>query len=429
MRKVGTLTAMFLYSMAYSATVFGAEASRGFRDSFRVLSLNLHAYHPFGQDQRYLETRETGVIKKAKPHIFYFSPEELRRGSRERDRRLIQDLKKIDADILVFQEVASGWGESNKNCQQFYSGNTVVALAQLAPFLGKAHSACRGNIGWITSGGLFSKHRVLAPSAEGYRVVFDYGADPYPSGLVIEGMAVVVRSPFVVRANLEERIPTHSFEEDHFFQAVEIQDPSGAWILLLNLHLPHKLKNFEASVALRGWIDSYVERHSDAAAFLGHLVVGDFNAYREESAMEAWSLSSEMGRGSSFPAEELSRQLMESNDDMEYKPWASIWPREHALSRINSAIDALRELWERGLPHLVGAVDWNRLENDCADFTLPGVSRSCSRNGRIDFIKHSSGFRTRRASVLYPETTFMDSLDQLSDHPAVLAELEALEER
>ena len=76
-------------------------------ENLRILSLNLHGYHPTGEAPRYFENR-MGEIRSAPSDIFYFQWQEILRGRALRAKRLSSAIKQVAPHIVLFQEVAAG---------------------------------------------------------------------------------------------------------------------------------------------------------------------------------------------------------------------------------------------------------------------------------------------------------------------------------
>ncbi len=387
--------------------------------SLRVVSYNLHGHHPYLEAERYLESRAGGPPERAPPHLFYFTRDELRRGSSLRDRRLGQDLRELKPDLLLLQEVVAGWGEANKDCTTFYRGHSAWGVAEQWGVSLDLAAACRGNLGWFTDAQTFRSQRVVKRSDGGWRVVHDFGANPYPSGLVVEGLAIMARHPWILRNNLAVRVAPGVPGEKFFFQASELlrsdKGRNPYWYLVLNLHGPHKLAHFEVAVAVREWMQRHLARHPEISRFKGVVVGGDFNARIDEVSMRPWFEPS---------PEEVSfkQELLDLNEDPHYKPWARVSPFSWAVSRIENAF----ERWKAMLParwiFLEDALSLARAGGRCDIRGARGLPAVCDRPGGIDHILTSSALSLRNSFVLYPDTSFESSLDQLSDHPATVAD-------
>jgi exonuclease III len=405
---------------ATALCIFSNELNAASRaeETLRVMSFNMHAYHPYQEAPRYSENRFTGEIKALQPHIFYFQWEELIRGSLRRQETLATELREHSPDVLFLQEVVAGARNAPKTCEEFYANNTALALAREWNENLIVYSACRGNVGWVTDSRSFQDMRVLRRTASTLEVVHDYNTNPYPHGMVVEGTALVVKQPWQLRNSFELRLPTGVGQDRFFVQVGELyrsdsrvrwqRDP---WYLIANIHAPHKLMHFEAAVALRRWIASHLKGHPQRHLFKGVIVGGDFNALYEEAAFKAWTLKMQ---DPVFPSS-LEDELFRLNADNQYKAWASIFPLEWARERIFRSVAGLRDLWRQRTEK--NWVEWGQLAQQ------KGVCfNACDLEGRIDHFVASSSIQLRSAGVLYEDSTFDNAVEKLSDHPAVVAD-------
>ncbi|MBX9768991.1 MAG: hypothetical protein K2X47_17080, partial [Bdellovibrionales bacterium] len=88
-----------------SPVVAQSKTQRSFSPKdFRILSLNLHAYHPMAEPQR-ISQDPAGKTEEAHSDIYFFTPQELDRGSRLRLDVLAKAVQDLEPDLILFQEV------------------------------------------------------------------------------------------------------------------------------------------------------------------------------------------------------------------------------------------------------------------------------------------------------------------------------------
>src|SRR5437868_4235419 len=95
----------------------GAASAMGLE--VKVLTLNLHAYHPMGEQERLGESRD-GNLRTIPSQMFYFRLDELARGNTRRLNYLAKDIERLSPDIIFFQEVNAGLPTTPRNCDIFY---------------------------------------------------------------------------------------------------------------------------------------------------------------------------------------------------------------------------------------------------------------------------------------------------------------------
>jgi endonuclease/exonuclease/phosphatase family metal-dependent hydrolase len=401
------------------------------------MTLNLHGYHPMGEAPRWLESPGKPPVA-ANSDIFFFTPEEYSRGDAKRIQFLARDISRLRPDVVFLQEVGAGRPDGPKDCETFRrdSSNTARRLTSALGVSYRVSLACRGNTGWQTDPGTFRERRILRQTSRGFEIVFDYGANPYPRGILVEGTAILARDPWRIVDEQEWRLRTN-FKGDVFFAqaAVLRHATSGLWLALANVHAGHKIHHFEQSLALRSALEAYVQaartRFGDAS-HAGTLVAGDFNArlFRPaspdpgEASTAPWEIAvpGQFDFRASLQRswrEPLRRTLTELNSSTEYKPWASIQDRAEASRRIDEALAGLA-LLENPIP-LREALDEARRSGRCAPAS--GVPASCAFADRIDLIFADPGLGVRNSFVVYPENDW-SNLRSVSDHPAVAGTFE-----
>jgi|GEM_PF-1441613 len=419
---------------------------------YRVLTLNLHGYHPTDEAPRFLETRK-GRVESASSDIYYFTREEWERGHRKRLDRLAADIASLAPDLLFFQEVAAGEPESPKNCNNFdspegveqdrSSANSVLRLNHRLAKLGQGYQAllsCRGNVGWITDANTFQNQRVLRKTADGrYEPVFDFGSNPYPNGVLLEGLALLVGPRWKVLETTSWKVTVPGNADVFHVQIAALAPNSGeGWVVAANIHGAHKLRAFEQAIALRHGLLNYVARRKErfGPRFLGPLVAGDLNSrlYRpglDGDEGEIGGLAWELAVPGYFNARkqpdnaQLTTLLHEYNQDTRYKEWANINNPKEARSRIRSAVAELQSLLKNGALPYFDAL-WNgrsegRCENWLREFS-PSIQAACSRPALIDHVFVEESSRIQRAAVIYSHNDWVRP-DSLTDHPGLLVEL------
>ncbi|HTL11539.1 MAG TPA: endonuclease/exonuclease/phosphatase family protein [Bdellovibrionota bacterium] len=424
-----------------------------------LVTMNLHGYHPMDEAPRFFEDRQ-GKLTPADPSPFYFHWDEVTRGNRKRLDRLARQIMRLHPQVVALQEVGAGSPSGGRDCNSYHSqpagdaddANTAARLLRrLAPLGYRLWTACRGNTGWITDGATFKDSRMVRARPGGKReVVFDFGSNPYPRGMIVEGMALLVRSPWRVVAH-EEWGGTVEAAADHGFVqiaalALENGGPDSPWFLMANIHGGHKVAHFEQDVALRDHLARLRDewRSHVPGIFAGVLASGDFNAhlYRPaespEPSLVPWQMSLpgqyQFDLTGAADSTRLENLLLEMNSDPDYKPWATITDGEEARRRVVDAVAWLERLQRQGdVPVEVEAVETAAAQGRCpAGPSAPPLQSNeplpfeggwaCHQVDRIDHIFLNPRWEIRRAWVQRPEDD-ADPLVGLSDHPSVYAEI------
>ena len=408
----------WLFLSLLLATTASAAASE-----FSVLTLNLHGYHPTGEAERWSEDR-SGKLQKTDSDIFFFTEQELDRGHRRRLDRLARDLNALAPSVVLLQEVAAGGPKTPKTCTEFLAqppgdGFTLNSAVRLTRRLNSAYNvalACRGNIGWWTDPTTFREQRILKrASRTDFAPVFDFGANPYPHGLIVEGLAVLVRKPWKILDQQIWDLALSPSEPKAIAQLVVIGKENGDWIALVNIHAGHKLRHFEQAVAARKRLADYLAQAHFSGQFLGPVIGGDFNAFLSEISTLPWEASIERGE-----TDRVKAALLALNDDPKYKPWARI---ENPSSRIDQAVSEFLAFSEQS-PKSPALSETLENTSACAPNLLPSALQpACSHPGRIDFIFTDPGLKTSNAAVIYSKNNW-NSLDSVSDHPGLYSEFQ-----
>jgi endonuclease/exonuclease/phosphatase family metal-dependent hydrolase len=418
----------------------------------KILSLNLHGYHPMAESPRLLQGRDL-QLRPASPHLHFFRVDELDRGHAHQLRILTEDLSRLQPHVILLQEVGAGLPDSAKNCDEFHSDDGPDRLGKNSAlrlrdrlneknFGYVAALACRGNVGWQTFADTFRDERMMShgpsPGPSPPRVVFDFGENPYPTGFLVEGTAILVRSPWRILDSRAWHVPIPQTSEEFFFQTARIRhDGDPRWYLIANLHAGHKVRHFEQAVEVKAAIARLIENHPDRANFGGVIVGGDFNArlYRPSGRFgEVSSIPWEVIKRGEFnfgPAtpdavfEELKNQLWAVNVDAGYKPWASLGASASARSRVNRAVDNFMKLVRSPLNRWVRLrelLDEANQQSACRPPAEPRLQGACQYPARIDFIFASPQLSVQNAFVLYTENDFQ-KVSGTTDHPGVWVEL------
>jgi len=423
--------------------------------SLKVLTLNMHGYHPMGERKRWFEDRH-GRIRPAGEYpggesLFYFTIDELDRGHRNRLNQLASDIATMQPDVICLQEVAAGrpglpLDESLFHREfpvNYFEANSADRLAKsvnriLSPHPEyKVHLACRGNVGWVTNPGTFAHERIVTFDGTTKKIVHDFHSNPYSQGLLVEGFALLVRDPYyVVRSELIDPT-TNSLGHRVNVQGATIKcrdTPSS--FDLLNVHLGHKISHFEQALALLDWL-KLRDRSLSERQYRGGLIAGDFNAklYRPtrnegEISMLPWEIArpgefdfrSTTRSSDIYP--ELIHRLQKLNDHPTYKPWATIHGDE-AGRRIREAVDRYFRIaarFENEYPAFVESLELADHERKTVALESVPSSGVIPRE-RIDYIFAPRKWQVRRASWVYPENGFTAS-SGTSDHPAFFVEYE-----
>lgn len=414
----------------------------------RILTLNLHGYHPMGEAPRFAR-EASGRITPVQSEIYAFTREEITRGHARRVEALSRDLRSAGADLMLFQEVGAGGPDTAKTCAEFTAplpargrdpsrANSVLRLQARMRELGlptQVALACRANVGWVTNPRTFAEAEIVRPrSTGGYETIFRPGDDPYPRGILVEGMAILARAPWRIEAShdlwLERGVSPGQPAESFFTQLALVARGTAAdapRVLVANVHGGHKLRNFEEAVALRIALERVlVELRARGRPVAGLLVGGDFNASlfrpalspdrRGEVGMAPWELrvpgQFDVTPGLPGLFERLVPELLRLDADPAYKPWASLANPAAARTRAVAAAEA----WATSspaLPALVDSIEAARRTRSCP------VGAVCEIPRRIDHLL--STLDVAASAIAYANADHY-SLAEPSDHPAVWAD-------
>ena len=432
----------------------------------RLLTLNLHGFHPMGEAPRWWRHPD-GRLERATDHPFFFRQEELERGNRHRLDRLAEHLRHLEPEIVLLQEVAAGDAAmffEEPDAGDAWDANTALRLIRRCPDYSAA-LVLRGNRGWITTPETFPSD-LVARRGDTIEPVFCAGENPWPHGILQEGFALLVRAPWVIRENRRWEVVCNAHGDTAVCQAAVVEHGGNASppLIVVNLHAGHKLAHAEQSLAIRHAIVTLAEELDLPLAETPVIVGGDFNSmlYRPGSkyeelqhlsqdqsasqAVDAYLTSHATGPSEPATAfwevsvpghftltqpqdlERLRNELTRDSCSPSRKPWATVSHHE-----CSTRIPVLLERW-RELQHRYDQLHAEVVLNDCIRSALahhlPGVdpdqvSGASDLPYRIDHLLCSPQLSCTHAAVLFTRA-WTDSLHEVSDHPAIGAVVSCL---
>lgn len=423
-----------------------ADAGDGGAPSGRtltLLTLNLHGYHPMGEKPRFFEDGG-GVLSSAPSSPFYFTREELARGNAARLDALAADLATRLPDLVALQEVGAGSADTARDCTIFESepladapsANTALRLgARLSAQGYSVKVGCRGNVGWSTDASTFATRRIVTKTGTTKQVVFDFGDDPYPGGILVEGFALLYRAPLRALESKVLEIEINASAERFKAQLVAIEVDPTSWIAVVVVHGGHKVQHFEQAVALREAVAAYVEASPRMAELAGVVFLGDFNArlhrpkspvVLDEASSVPWEIEvpgqySYRDPGADAAFVELGEELRALNASS-YKPFATL-PQGEAAARIDAAIARLRTwVGERPSPLVLSEALWTAEREGTCKPPKTGFA-GCEYDARIDHVFFGGALALEEAHALYTNADDHELAGTFSDHPGVWATL------
>jgi hypothetical protein len=266
--------------------------------------------------------------------------------------------------------------------------------------------ACRGNIGWITKPETFQTRRVVRYEGDSKIIVQDFESNPYPNGIIVEGLALLVRPSVTILNSGHQSVDTPG--GPFFFQWARLQKNSQNF-LVLNIHGGHKVNHFEQAVATRQWIEDQGWGQEPL------LIAGDFNAQVGEVSTVPWSLENKFTKRNF-----LEPELQALNRNQNYKPWATI-PENEAGLRISNAVSDLQNLiFLRAPQTLLEALISSSQIGSCDSIGF--ADPHCNLPERIDQIYLSPQWQALQTALKYPQNTWNNTTLSLSDHPAIMVE-------
>lgn len=427
----------------------------------RVLTLNLHGYHPMGEAPRWWRGTD-GSLERATDHPFFFRADELARGNRRRLDALAAHLAALRPDLVFLQEVAADSADrffEPPRPEDDPGANTALRLAARRPGY-QAALVLRGNRGWITGPETFTRDLVIRRGDE-VETLFRAGDSPWPNGMLVEGFALLTREPWTVIENLRWDLPYNRRGDRAVCQAVALQHGgSGRQVLAVNLHAGHKLAHLEQSLVIRLTLTD-LARDRGLSLDTPVIIAGDFNSmlYRPASprpaerfvgagqaasqAVEAYiasegldgtepsaafweaAVSGQFDLREPDDLERLHDHARRDNLDPSRKPWASV-----DATAFETRWTDLMTNWHTLASHhrdggcspvLVSALD-NRDEQGLPGVDDPSLQAAPDLPYRIDHILHAPCLRCRGAAALFTGA-WAQSLETVSDHPAICADL------
>lgn len=399
---------MILWILLFTTSIWAKELS--------VLTLNLHGYHPMGEERRVLH-KNSGGPELSWSHLHYFNQTELTRGLEKRQKILASHLANAKADIIFLQEIGGGVLHQKKTCSDFRASNTAEDLrSRLGGY--RSWIGCRGNLGWWTDARTFESFSVYTENTQ--QLVMSRGQNPYPFALMMEGLAILTSPSVEVLGQREEALSINSSGERFFLQLlkfrVRAQRGSGWWIAV-NIHGGHKVQNFEQAVSARRFLSQYINSQTDREKFAGFIVAGDFNALLPQSEVSTvpWSF---------FHAwqtpEGLTSDLLRLNSSG-HKPFATL-PQEQALPRIKESVQKFFEWFSWARQPQDGSLNEVTLNSNCVLLHAP-MNPYCGMKDKIDHIFVSNEIRITRHSAVYRQNNWIDLETTTSDHPGLVVQL------
>ncbi len=409
-----------------------------------------------GESPRYVESQ--GSIQSIDSQLHYFSWSELVRGHQRRIVSLAEEVANRKPDLLLLQEVGASGPNDPQGCETFLNAhpqdqarlNTALQLARRLETLGQTYQSvlgCRGNVGWSTDSETFRNRQILRSVAGEYRVVHPRGSNPYPNGVLTEGLAILAAPRIQVLDHKAEHLEIN-FKRDRFFVhwiAFKLRTnraPAAPWYIAVNIHGGHKVAHLEQAVATQLALQTYIAGNSRWGRFGGAISAGDFNAqlYRPLTAeaqtrdafvpadgeiiTTGWEPTVPGLYDLSGPSAALDRmkRLLVSLNDSTIKAFATIRDPNEAQRRVGDAVARFNRWVQQSafsLNQMTERVDaFNRLGTCRA---RPEVDEACHVPHRIDHVFATPGLRSGRAVIVFPQNDWV-RLDTLSDHPGVLVD-------
>lgn len=397
---------MILWLFLFTSSLWAKDIS--------LMSLNLHGFHPMGEERRVL-IKTDGTKELAWAHLHYFTESEIRRGLQKRQALLSTHIQSTHPDILFLQEVGGAEFNLNKTCTDFYRSNTAQDLKFRLPDY-QLFTGCRGNVGWWTDQNTFNGIKIVSEKTQS--LIMSQGANPYPQGMMVEGLAILTSGNIKVISHVRESLKINNENETFFFHMLKFgltQNNNGDWWLAVNIHGGHMIQNFEQAVTTRRYLSQYLDQQPDKAKFQGFVVAGDFNAQlpKIEISTVPWSF---------FHAwqtkEGISADLLKLNAS-DYKPWSRL-SADKAQSRVRASVDKLFDWFSWPRHTLDGSLNEVSLNSPC----VPGPSLLnpfCQMKEKIDHIFVSDTVKVKNHSALYKQNNWTDLNNTMTDHPGFMA--------
>ena len=383
------------------------------------MTLNLHGYHPMDEQRRVIQVKENPK-EVSDSYLFYFTVDEINRGVAKRQHVLAHQLRKLKPDILFLQEVGGGEIQQEKNCDSFYRINAAIDLEKR---LSRHRSwvACRGNLGWWTDPSTFNDRKIFTEMSG--ELIFDRGSNPYPLGMLMEGLAIITGPSIKVHSHYAERIRTSHERESFYFQMLKFSISSMArgWYLGVNIHAGHMIQHFEQAVAVRRFLSEFLARQPDRADFKGFIIAGDFNALLPEREVSSvpWSFDHAWQTKDGLISELLKLNLSD------YKPHSRL-EQNQARTRSELSVDKLFDWFSWPRHSLDGSLFEVSLNSRCLPDALM-KKPFCFQKEKIDHIYVSNKSMIQSFSLLYEHHNWKNLEDTVSDHPGVFTKLKVVD--
>jgi hypothetical protein len=411
-----------------SILIFTSAWSGPTNQMVKIATLNMHGYHPMDMPERFIED-SAGKLRQAISFPFYFEPSELRQGNANRLEKLGATLAGAEPDFVLLQELA--FHDLGKPAIK--NETASVENSDLNPLINALSKGGKAYEGRVASAvkvlhpkPVDPSERIIKMSNGKPEIVYEYGAEPYATGVFSYGLGILVSKDWTIDENLTAQVETNRYGHEAAAQLVVVRKKDSLkWHLLVNFHGGHKLEHFEQAIAIKEFIERFISRHPNKLNYSGAFVAGDMNArkYRPtqghgEFSTMPWEVfvpgEFDFREDTRQNREKMKKLLTDLNRDNEYKPWANV--ETNANQRITDAINRyflLIKQSESLRSHFLNEIADPVLEPHRVD-------------ERVDLV--FSDYRLRRSSSkIIGEKTNYHRLDHLSDHPLVIAAVETPE--
>jgi hypothetical protein len=434
--KANAKKVRFLVKKAWIAILLFLLIFNLFATEFKVATFNLHGLHPTNQGQRYFQDA-SGKLSLAPSNLFYFTPKELINGSILRNKYIARWILDQRVDLVFLQEVVSGSVSGKKDCSSFKDGKYPQQFENQSQAIAKktgsfvSYLACRGNRGWVTDKNTFNRGKIVKLVKGSPQTVFNIGDNPYPGGLVVEGMAFVVNPKKIsVVSNKSMDISYNKYGDKLFFQLLKFKiKGSHKFFYAANVHQGHKVSGFEQALALRVYLEKLVSTDRVNKNFGGVVIAGDFNARLYHSPVSKISevtlipILLKNHADYSFlldgffqkKLEKLEKELWNLNNSS-YKRWATIFSAKEAKNRIISAVSNFKKFqlqFGASIFKFKEALEVSRRASKCGS--------QCNRKNRIDFVFYAGELSPSSSHVFFNHHDWAQVSGTYSDHPAIVS--------
>ena len=358
-------------------------------------------------EERRVLVKTNGSKQLSTAQLHYFSESEIRRGHAKRQALLAAQLNILAPDIVFLQEVGGAEFNQPKTCADFLKSNTALDLKLRLPNY-QVHPACRGNVGWWSDENTFRNFSVVSETTQ--KLIVERDANPYPEGILIEGLGILTSSEIRVIKHLKEKLVINSKNETFFFQMLKFslsQNSDGKWWVAVNIHGNYNLRNFEEAVTTRRYLSNFINQQADKDNFQGFIVAGDFNADlpQKEASTLPWSFFH------AWQTPEGVKNLLSRQN-----------PSESGM-RIDTAVAKLFDWFSWPRHERDGSLNEVSLNSPCI-LAPVFLNPYCQMNQKIDHIFVSDKMKVKGYSALFKHHNWIDLKQTVSDHPAIIATLE-----